>query len=161
MIQKFYFWLYTQKNWKQRLKENCIQQQYATEEFTTVKGRSYLSGHQQTVAGGKSPPHPTPPSRVKQLEIHSLWTEIPKENNRTISGGGWSLPRPQISHSQSQEISLTRPAQKGSLEVWGEWCQEILYPHVPLVGSILDKRCLTKHGRRYQIWTLNQSNQND
>ena len=54
------------------------------------------------------------------VEIHSLWTEIPKENNRTISGGGWSLPRPQISYSQSQQTSPTRPAQKGSLEVQGE-----------------------------------------
>ena len=97
------------------------------------------------MAGGKWAPAP----KIKQLESHSLWTEIPKENNRTISGGGWSLSRPQISHSHSQETSLTRPAQKGSLEVQGEWCQEMLYPHAPLVGSILDKRRVTKHGRRY------------
>ena len=55
------------------------------------------------------PPHP----RVKQLEIHSLWTEkLQDENSKTIKGGGWALPRPHISHSQSQETSLITHAQK-------------------------------------------------
>ena len=63
------------------------------------------------------------PPRVKQLEIHSLWTEkLQDENSKTIKGGGWALPRPHISHSQSQETSLTTHVHvwKGSLEVKGE-----------------------------------------
>jgi len=48
--------------------------------------------------------HPLP--RVKQLEIHPLVTETPRGE------GGWTLHRPHISHSQSQETSLTTQAQK-------------------------------------------------
>ena len=55
--------------------------------------------------------------RVKWLEIHSLWTKAPGENNRTIKRGGGTLPRPHISHSRSQKTSLTTHAQKGSLKV--------------------------------------------
>ena len=55
--------------------------------------------------------------RVKWLEIHSLWTKAPGENNRTIKRGGGTLPRPHISHSWSQKTSLTTHAQKGSLKV--------------------------------------------
>ena len=34
------------------------------------------------------------------------------KKSRTIKGGDWSLPRPQISPSQSQETSVTTYAQK-------------------------------------------------
>ena len=40
--------------------------------------------------------------------------EIP---SRAIKRGGWALPRPHISHSWSQETSLTTRVQKGSLKV--------------------------------------------
>ena len=39
------------------------------------------------------------------------------ESSRTINGGGWALLRSHISHCRSQETSLTKHAQKGSLEV--------------------------------------------
>ena len=55
--------------------------------------------------------------RVKWLEIHSLWTKTPGENNRTVKRGGGTLPRPHISHSRSQKTSLTTYVQKGSLKV--------------------------------------------
>ena len=66
-----------------------------------------------------SPPHTAPQAhpRVKWLEIHSLWTKIPRENSRTIKRAGGTLPRPQISPSHSEKTSLTTVAQKDSLEV--------------------------------------------
>ena len=54
--------------------------------------------------------------RVKQLEIHSLLTKIPRQESRAIRGGGWTLHRPHISCSQSQETSLTLHLQKRFLE---------------------------------------------
>ena len=43
------------------------------------------------------------PSRVKHWEIRSLWTETPRENGETVTGGGWALPRSLIPCSRSQE----------------------------------------------------------
>ena len=52
------------------------------------------------------------PPRVKQLEIHSLLTKNPREEYRAIKGGGWTLYRPHISQSQSQEASPSTQVQK-------------------------------------------------
>ena len=57
------------------------------------------------------------PSRVKQLEIHPLWTILQVKNSKTTEKGGWALTRLVISPSQSQETSLTAQVQEGSLEV--------------------------------------------
>lgn len=54
--------------------------------------------------------------RVKQLEIHSLLTKNPREEYRAFKGGGWTLHRPHISCSESQETSLTSHMQKRFLE---------------------------------------------
>ena len=111
--------------------------------------------------------HPSQP-RVKRLESHSLWTKLQVENSKTIKRGDWALPRPHISHSPSQETSLTTHAQKGSLEVqgkWGQgkwcqgkWCQGMFYPNAFSVESTLAKRCVHTHGRilrytKYGLWT--------
>ena len=76
------------------------------------RSQSEGSGHgcrisHQCEAGGRWTPTPTP-----------KWLEI----CRTVKTGGWALPKPHISHSQSQETSPTTHVQKGSLEVKGEWC---------------------------------------
>ena len=70
-----------------------------------------------------------------------------KEHSKTIKGGGWALPRSNISHYWSQKTSVTTHAQKGSLEIKGEWCQEMLYPQACAVESVLE-RCVLTHGRK-------------
>ena len=61
---------------------------------------------------------PLPPSNGKVIgDSFSVDQKLQEENSRTIKGGGWALPRLHISHSRSQETSLTTYAQKVSLEV--------------------------------------------
>jgi len=55
-----------------------------------------------------------PPSVFPSIRVFS------NEHSKTIKGGGWALPRSNISHSWSQKTSVTTHAQKGSLEVKGE-----------------------------------------
>lgn len=57
------------------------------------------------------------PPRVKQLEIHPLWTILQVKNRKTTENGGWALTRLVISPSRSQETCLTTQVQEGSLEV--------------------------------------------
>jgi len=45
--------------------------------------------------------------------------KLGENNSRPIKGGGWALPGPHTSPSQSPETSLTTCAKKGSLEVKG------------------------------------------
>ena len=82
------------------------------------------------------------PLKVKQLEMHSLWTETPRPEYQTIKGGGWALPRPYISCSQSQETSLNTHSQKASLEAKGE-----LHKGMPISFSV--KSMLTKRWHVY------------
>ena len=60
-------------------------------------------------AGGRFTP------QVKQLEIHPLWTVTQSSAGQLAEGAG-RCPDHIISHSQSQETSLTTQVQKGSLE---------------------------------------------
>ena len=69
------------------------------------------------------------------------------KHSKTIKGGGWALPKSNISHSRSQKTSMTTHAQKGSLEVKGEWCQQMLYPQAFAIESILE-RCACTHGKK-------------
>ena len=98
------------------------------------------------------------PVRVKQLELHSLWTKTPRRESRTFIGGNWARHRPHISHSWSEEASRNTYVQKGSLEVKAESCQLMFYPEAFLIKSILAKRHVHTHGRilrctKYGLWT--------
>ena len=102
--------------------------------------------------------------RVKQLEIHSLLTKIPRQESRAIRGGGWTLHRPHISCSQSQETSLTTHTWKrplgGQRRVMS---RDVLLRQ--LFGRIhLGYEMCAHTGKDpdiYQIQTVNQPNQND
>ena len=98
----------------------------------------------------------TPAMSVDGYEVGGRWApqgkatgdslSIGRNSKTRIAGqlrrGGWALPRPHISCSQSQETALTTHAQKGSLEAKGESCQRMFYPDAFSVKSILAKRCM-------------------
>ena len=82
------------------------------------------------------------PPRVKQLEIHSLLMETPRQEQREIKGGSWTLQRTHISHSRVRRPSQPQMCRKGSLETKLESSQGMFYPEVFSVGSILAKICM-------------------
>ena len=58
---------------------------------------------------------PPPQDKVIGDSFH----ETLRQEQQGNYGEGWALPRPRISHSQSQKTSLTTHAQKASLEFKG------------------------------------------
>ena len=56
---------------------------------------------------------PTPQDKVIGDSFH----ETLRQEQQGNYGEGWALPRPRISHSQSQETSLTTRVQTDSSEV--------------------------------------------
>ena len=75
---------------------------------------------------------------------HSLLTTISKIR-RATKAGGWTLHRPHISHSGSQDTFL-KHAQKRILRVQRGIMSRDILPRCLLVGSILAKGCICTHG---------------
>ena len=85
-------------------------------------------------------------------------------NSRTIKGGGWALLRPCISGFLSLETppSPTSPAEKGSLEVKEEIMLRDALPRCLWGRDVWEDPPTTwEDPEIYQIWTVNQANQND
>ena len=91
------------------------------------------------------------------------WLKLQDKNSRTVKGGGWTLHRPHISHSQSQETSRLHMCRKGSLEVEGQSCQGMFYPQAFAVESIMAEMCeqTWEEPEIYQTQTVDQANHND
>ena len=100
-------------------------------------------------------------SRVKWLEIHSVWTKTPRceqwdSEERRV---GPALPRPHVPHSPSQETSPSTHVQKrllgGQKGSYVKGCSLFIW----LFGkSILAKKWVFTHGRilrstKYGLWT--------
>ena len=85
----------------------------------------------------------------------------PNSKIRATKGGGWTLHRPHISHSGSQDTFL-KHAQKRLLGVQRGIMSRAILPRCLLVGSILAKGCICTHGRvlRKLNMELNQANHN-
>ena len=101
-----------------------------------------------------------PPSQTDG--VHSLWTEHQNINSRTVENKMGSAQirdkRPHISHSRSQENLSTRKllgGQKGS----DAKLSKSLFAGIYL-GSEMYLHTW-KDPEMYQIWALNQANQND
>ena len=102
------------------------------------------------------------PTRVKRLEIHSLWMKLQEENSRTIKGEGLALPRSItfiLEVRRSPWPQMHRKAPWGPKGSYVKGCSTRCLS----VKSILVKRCMHtwEDPEIYQIWTVNQANQND
>jgi len=81
----------------------------------------------------------------KASGFHSLWTETPRQDNRTIKRGGWALFGPHISFLEVRRPPLPHRHRKAPRRE--ELCQEIFYPDTFSVESIWLRDACAHMGR--------------